>query len=104
MFPIPPRRVALLSQALHRFVRPADLAALVAWAGTVGLVVAGTDYDDEAAAGAMIGAFDARVRVLADLTGAIRRALGLPVRPLSVALAAAPPGTLLLEVGGAIEA
>ncbi len=97
------RRVALLSQALHRFLRPNDLAALVLWAGPVDLVVAGTDYDDEAAAGVMIGAFDARVRVLADLTGTIRRTLGLPVRPLSVALAAAPPGTLTLEVGGAIE-
>lgn len=96
-------RVALLSQALHRFLAPNDLAALALWAGPVDLVVAGTDYDDEAATGAMIGAFDARVRVLADLTGAIRRTLGLPVRPLDVALRAAPAGTLLLEVGTTID-
>ncbi|MES2640356.1 MAG: hypothetical protein V4850_12765 [Myxococcota bacterium] len=96
-------RVALLSQALHRFLAPADLAALVLWAGPVDLVVAGTDYDDEAATGAMIGAFDARVRVVADLTGSIRRALGLPVRPLEVALRAAPPGTRALEAGGTLD-
>ncbi|MDP2304701.1 MAG: hypothetical protein Q8P18_01570 [Pseudomonadota bacterium] len=96
-------RVALISQALHRFLRPHDLAALAGWAGHLDLVVAGTDYDDEAATGAMIGAFDARVRVIADLTGSIRRTLGLPVRPLSVALAAAPPGTRLLEAGDGLE-
>lgn len=97
------RRVALLSQALHRFLRPDDLAALVFWAGPLDLVVAGTDYDDEVATGTMIGAFDAGTRVIADLTGSIRRTLGLPVRPLEVALRAAPPGTLPLEPGGALD-
>lgn len=91
------RRVAFLSQALHRFVDPTALAALVSWAGPVDLAVAGTDYDDEAATGQMLGAFDARTRVIADLTGAIRRLLGLPVRPLAVALEAAPAGTLTLN-------
>lgn len=89
-------RVALLSQALHRFVTPDQLAALVAWTGPVDLAVAGTDYDDEAATGTLLGAFDARDRVIADLTGPIRRDLRLPVRPLDLALAAAPAGTRAL--------
>ncbi|MFN7143704.1 MAG: hypothetical protein ACK4YP_08020, partial [Myxococcota bacterium] len=86
-------RVVLLGQALHRFHTAAELAALAAWAGPADLVIAGTDYDDEVATGDQLRAFDARVRVVADLTGEIRRALRLPVRPLSVATAAAPRGT-----------
>ncbi len=86
-------RVVLLGQALHRFLAPDGVRALAAWAGPADLVVAGTDYDDEAATGEQLRAFDARNRVVADLTGEIRRALGLPVRPLSVATAAGPPGT-----------
>lgn len=86
-------RVVLLGQALHRFHTSAELADLAAWAGRADLVIAGTDYDDEVATGDQLRAFDARLRVVADLTGEIRRALRLPVRPLSVATAAAPPGT-----------
>lgn len=86
-------RIAILGQALHRFVTPESLAALVAWVGYADIVVAGTDYDDEVATGKMLAAFPARVRVVADLTGAIRRKLGLPVRPLKLAGDAAPPGT-----------
>ncbi len=93
-------RVVLLGQALHRFVGPPELAALVAWAGRADLVVAGTDFEDEAATGRMIGAFPARRRVIADLVGTIRRRLGLPVRPLSVALDAAPVGTEGLQARG----
>lgn len=93
------KRVAVLGQALHRFVSDAELERLVRWAGTVDLLVAGTDYDDEAATGAMMGAFDARQRVIADLTGPIRRALGLPVRPLEVALRSAPAETRVLDDG-----
>lgn len=99
----PAGRVVLLGQALHRFLPASALGALAAWAGRAALVVAGTDYDDEVATGTMLGAFDARARVIADLTGPVRRALDLPVRPLAVALAAAPPGTLTLEAGGAVE-
>lgn len=87
------RRVLLLGQALHRFLPPSELQGLVRWAGEADVVVAGTDYDDEVATGTMIAAFSARVRILADLTGAIRRKLGLPVRPLKVAADAAPRGT-----------
>jgi len=86
-------RVVLLGQALHRFTSEAEVDALVAWAGPAALVVAGTDYEDESATGTLLGRFDADLRVLADLTGTIRRELGLPVRPLEVALAAAPSGT-----------
>jgi hypothetical protein len=87
------RRVVLLGQALHRFRTPEEVAALAAWAGPADIVVAGTDYDDEPAVGEQLSAFDARSHVVADLTGEIRRALRLPVRALSVTVAAAPRGT-----------
>lgn len=92
-------RVVLLGQALHRFQPDAEVRALAAWAGPADLVVAGTDWDDEAATGVQLAAFDARERVVADLTGEVRRALRLPVRPLQVALAAAPRGTRRLGPG-----
>lgn len=96
-------RVVLLGQALHRFVPAAEVEAWAAWAGPATLVVAGTDFEDEAAAGAGLARFAAERRVVADLVGDIRRELGLPMRPLEVALAAAPPGTLALSPGGRIQ-
>ncbi len=97
-------RVVLLGQALHRFLSPEEHLALVDWAGPADLIVAGTDYEDEAATGSLLAAFDAQERVIADLTGQLRRALGLPVRPLDRALAAAPRGTGRLEAGGRASA
>lgn len=92
-------RVALLGQALHRFTTHEERARLVAWCRGAEVVVAGTDYEDEAATGGLLGAFGARVYVVADLTGAIRRRIGLPTRPIGTVLTTAPPGTRLLEVG-----
>lgn len=97
------QRVVLLGQALHRFVTPAALDALIDWAGPAALVVAGTDYDDEDATGRALARFPAERRVIADLVGEVRRELGLPTRPLAVALAAAPPGTVGLEAGGGVR-
>lgn len=92
--------VLLLGQALHRFLSKSDLYALAEWAGPVELVIAGTDYDDERATGEHLAAFPAKHRVVADLTGEIRRALGLPVRDLAVAVGHAPGGTTGLSRGG----
>lgn len=96
------RRAVLLGQALHRFLTPEEHRALVTWAGRADLVVAGTDYDDEAATGSLLAAFDAGERVIADLTGQVRRALHLPVRTLDHALAAAPTGTHGLSAGSGV--
>lgn len=92
--------VLLLSQALHRFSGDHFVDQLAVWAGSADLIVAGTDYDDEAATGQLLGRFKGKERVIADLTGPIRRLLGLPVRPLSLALASAPVGTSALPEGG----
>lgn len=99
----PGGRVFVAGQALHRFVSEAEGAALLAWAGEVDVAVAGPDYDDEAACGHLLGRLHARSFVVADLTGPIRRHLGLPVRPLEHTLAAAPPGARLLTPGGSLE-
>jgi hypothetical protein len=103
-------RVLVLGQALHRFLqdRPHDVRDLVVWAAAppipaLTIALAGTDWEDERATGALIGEIRADVRVIADLTGPIRRRLGLPTRPLSAALAAAPVGTLALECGSVIS-
>ena len=60
-------------------------------------MIAGTDYEDEVATGRALGRLDAPHLVLVDLVGPVRKKLGLPVRPMSVCLAAAPPRTVLLE-------
>lgn len=94
------RRIALLGQALHRFQPPAAVDRLLATFGGADVLVAGTDYDDEAATAALMERFDARVLVLADLIGPVRRKLGLPVRPLD---AFASPRARLLREGGEIS-
>jgi len=91
--------VALLGQSLHRFTDEAALAPLLAACAGADVLIAGTDYEDERATGRLMGRFGARHVVLADLIGPVRRALDLPVRPLSAALEAAPPGALTLEEG-----
>lgn len=96
------QRVVMLGQALHRFVTPEQARRLATWVGPVELVVAGTDYDDERATGALLGMFEAKSRVLADLIGDVRARLGLPVRPLSLAMSAAPAGTHTLRSGGSL--
>ena len=93
----------LLGQALHRFLAPSERDALVSWAAAADVLIAGTDYDDEQATGTLLHAFDARICVVADLTGAIRRKLGLPVRPLRVAAAASPPGTRKIGPGDTLR-
>lgn len=97
-------RAVLVGQALHRFTPTAEVDALAAWAGPAELVVAGTDYEDETATGTALARFPAATRVVADLTGTIRRELGLPVRPLQVAIAAAPAGTRRLGPGEQLRA
>jgi len=96
-------RIAYLGQALHRFQGPADLARLNRFLGGADVAIAGIDFDDEAAAGRLLGELAPRVGVLADLVGPIRRRLGLPTRPLEVAAAHSPAGTLLLAEGGLLE-
>jgi hypothetical protein len=96
-------RIGLLQQALHRFVTDQACGELANAMGPLHLLVAGTDFDDESATGQHMGRFDARHRVLADHIGPVRRALGLPTRPLAVSLADAPAGTQLLEVGGRLD-
>ena len=90
-------RVVLLGQALHRFLPAAELDGLVEWAGAHELLVAGTDFDDEAATGRQLGRFDAQTRVVADTVGQVRRLLHLPPPDLAAAIAAAPPGTHRLD-------
>lgn len=90
-------RVVFLGQSLHRFLDPAELRALVAWAGPVELAVAGTDFDDEAATGRQLAAFDAAAWVVADTVGSVRRLLHLPPPDLTAALATAPAGTHRLD-------
>jgi hypothetical protein len=91
--------VLLLGQSLHRFLPDAELQALIAWAGPVDAVIAGTDFDDEEATVRLISRFEARHRIIADLTGDIRRRLHLPVRPLSAVVRAAPIHTQALAPG-----
>lgn len=96
-------RIVLLGQALHRFTPPDALDRLVTAFRGADLLVAGTDYDDEVETGRLACAFDARITVIADLTGPIRRVLGLPTRPLTTVLAASPPGTRLLTEGASLD-
>lgn len=91
------RNVALLGQALHRFTSAPDLERLVKHFHGADVLIAGTDFDDEAATGRLAGAFGAKTVVIADLTGPIRRLLNLPTRPLTAVLSTAPKGTQLLE-------
>lgn len=95
-------RVAFLGQALHRFTSDEALEGFVRAFGGADLLVAGTDYDDEGATGRLACAFGARNTVIADLTGPIRRVLGLPTRPLTTVLATAPSGTRLLAEGASL--
>lgn len=95
-------RVALLGQALHRFQSSAVIDALAAWAGPCAMAIAGTDYDDEQATAEQLLRFAAETRVVADLTGTIRRALGLPTRPLSTSARFAPGGLRLLGPADAL--
>ncbi len=92
-------RVALLGQSAHRFVSPAEFQQLAAELGPVDVVIAGTDYDDEEATGRLIGLYPARAYIIADLTGEIRRKLGLPTRDLACCLRAAPRDAQLLHPG-----
>lgn len=95
-------RVALYGQSLHRFLDEATFARLVAGVGEADVAVAGTDYGDEAACARWLARVPARVRVVADLVGEVRRRLGLPTRPLAATVAAAP-GLIGLPPGGARE-
>lgn len=97
------RRVLVAGQALHRFTTPEFVGALVARFGSPDLLIAGTDFEDEVATGAWMGHFGAQQTVLADLIGPVRRALGLPVRPLALTLATAPPGTRTLCEGETLD-
>jgi len=92
-------RVVVLGQVLHRFLQPTERDRLVERYAGADMVIAGTDYDDEEATGRLLADFGARTNVIADLTGSIRRKLRLPVRPLEIALKAAPAGTLRLDPG-----
>lgn len=96
-------RIALLQQSLHRFTPDDVLGRLVARYGGADVLVAGTDFEDEAATGRLMGCFGCEHVVLADFIGPIRRSLHLPVRPLAVTLAHAPAGTLVLEEGRKLE-
>ena len=96
-------RIAWLGQALHRFQTEAELDRLGDHLAGADLAVAGIDFDDEEAAGRLLGRLHPRVAVLADLVGPVRRRLGLPTRPLQAAVAVAPPGTRMLEEGGLVE-
>lgn len=93
-------RIALLGQALHRFQKASEIERLVRFFGGADVLVAGTDFDDEAATAALMERFGAGELVLADLIGPVRRALGLPTRPLD---AHAHPRARLLREGGEVE-
>lgn len=97
-------RVALAGQALHRFTTEAAMDALLAFAPSPDILLAGTDFDDEAATGRLAARFNARQVIIADLTGPVRRKLGLPTRPLTASLDEAPRGTHLLEERGHFQA
>lgn len=89
--------VAYLHQALHRFQR--GLGPLLKLAEGADVVVAGTDYDDEAATAAALHKLDAKHLVLVDLVGPVRHKLGLPVRPIEYTRERAPGRTVLLGDG-----
>ncbi len=97
------RRFVHLGQALHRFLPEPDAVRLTTLAADAHLVVAGTDYDDEADVGRLLHRCGSGPLVVADLVGQVRRRLGLPTRPLSATVDAAPPGTRGLDVGGTLE-
>lgn len=97
------RRVALLGQSLHRFTTEERVAELIEFVGEVDLLVAGTDFDDEATTGVLIGSFNAANFVIADLVGTVRRELNLPTRPLETCLNTAPEGTALLPPHGSFS-
>jgi len=89
-------RVGVLGQALHRFLSATDEAALVARFSGCDLLIASPDFDDEEACGTLLSRIPAKVPVLADQIGPVRRHLGLPTRPLNTSMRWAPPDTLLL--------
>ena len=93
-------RLLHLGQSLHRF---AHVEALAREFGGAEVVVAGTDFEDEAATGRLLHAFGGRANVVADLVGTVRARLGLPNRDLATVLTTAPPGTRLLRPGQHIE-
>lgn len=99
----PELEIAYLHQALHRFLEPAQQALWVERAASADVVIAGTDFDDEPATASLFCRMQAPHLILADLTGPIRRELGLPVRPLEACLDAAPPRTLALEPHRCLE-
>lgn len=92
-------RVALLGQALHRFQAPEAVDRLVERHGGADLLIAGADYDDEVALGRLAARFDAGRVVYADLIGPVRRALGLPTRPIEASLPWGPPDARVLREG-----
>ena len=98
-----PWRIALMQQALHRFVDEAELARLQAFTAGCDLAVASPDYEDEAACGRLLGELGTPLRVLTDSIGPVRRMLGLPTRALESSLESAPSGTLLLQEGGSLR-
>lgn len=93
-------RVLLAGQSLHRFAPelPATLSARFSMAN---VVIAGTDFDDEAATGRGFAAFGGQ-RVLVDLIGEVRERLLLPPPRIAHTVGVAPPGTLLLSRRGTL--
>lgn len=96
------QRIGVLGQALHRFLSAEDEAALIACFSGCDLLIASPDFDDEEACGVLLSRIPAKVPVLADQIGPVRRLLGLPTRPLSTSMRWAPPDTLLLPEHGSL--
>ncbi len=94
-------RLLHLGQAVHRF--QGELPVLHEHFYGPEVLIAGADFDDEAAVGAGLGGFAAKTCLIVDTVGSVRRLLGLPTRSLSTSLLTAPPGTLLLEVGQRVD-
>lgn len=94
-------RVVHAGQAIHRF--QGELSALQQHFHGPEVLLAGADFDDEAAVGAGLAGFGAHTCVIVDTVGTVRRLLGLPTRALATSLATAPPGTRLLEVGQSVD-
>lgn len=81
----------------------AELLTLIQHFQDTDIVIAGSDYDDEAATGHLLGRFSAKQYIVADLIGPIRRKIGLPTRPLQTVLATAPPHTHALQEGAFLQ-